>query len=153
MATAFRLGISLIPPATYGRLLLVICQLNIDRKYWYVGLQASCSPRCGDSSCSSQLHGMVERASQDNIGFSNLWRGALDIKCARVVDLGYVHENRVTRATNLSRNNPSVVDWCCEVRYIFRNMFEIFFLRTMCFLSTPFEKKNNSLGMMELPTL
>ena len=89
---------------------------------------------------------MVERASQDNIGFSNLWRGALDIKCARVVDLGYVHENRVTRATNLSRNNPSVVDWCREVRYIFRNMFEIFFSQNNVLLIYPFREKTQFFG-------
>lgn len=58
---------------------------------------------------------MVERAGQDNIGFSNLWRGATDIKCARVVDSGYVHEDRVTRATATRRNNPTVVDWSRQV--------------------------------------
>lgn len=58
---------------------------------------------------------MVERGGHDHMGFANLWRGASDIKCARVVDSGYVHEDRVTRAAATRLNNPTVADWSLQV--------------------------------------
>jgi hypothetical protein len=33
-----------------------------------------------------------------------------------VVDLGYVKEDRNTRAANVRLGNPSVMEWCAEVR-------------------------------------
>ena len=69
----------------------------------------------GDSAASAQLHGMTQRANVDHMGFSSLWRGADDIKCLRIVDSGYVWEDRVTRASASRNNNPTVAEWSRQV--------------------------------------
>ena len=79
------------------------------------GFQASCVPRMGDSSASAQLHGMAGRQGTDTRGFSNLWRGTPDIGCARVVDLGYVHEDRNVLASARLNGNPTVREACQQV--------------------------------------
>ena len=73
-------------------------------------------PRLGDAAVSSQIHGAAARAGRDRQGLHNLYRGAPDIGVARVVDLGYVKEDRNTRAANVRLGNPSVMEWCAEVR-------------------------------------
>ena len=70
----------------------------------------------GDSAASGQLHGMTERAGVDNVGFSSLWRGADNIKCMRIVDCGYVYQDRTAIASAARNNNPTVAQWCAQVR-------------------------------------
>jgi hypothetical protein len=74
----------------------------------FPGFQASCTPRCGDASCSAQLHGMVRRHGQHNLGFENLYRGTPTIGTARIVDAGYVYRDRNTVAANRRNGNQDV---------------------------------------------
>ena len=74
-------------------------------------------PRLGDAAVAAQVHGAAVRAGRDEQGCPNLYRGASDIGVARVVDLGYVKEDRNTRAANERLGNPSVMEWCAQVRY------------------------------------
>ena len=80
-----------------------------------LGFQCSCVPRMGDGNAAGQLHGMAQRHGLDHIGFSNLWRGTPHMGCARVVDDGYVHENRAGRGRAARNRNPSVHQVCDEV--------------------------------------
>lgn len=73
-------------------------------------------PRLGDAAAASQIHGAAVRVGRDHLGCNNLYRGTSDIGVARVVDLGYVKEDRNTRAANVRLGNPSVMEWCAEVR-------------------------------------
>lgn len=82
-------------------------------------------PRLGDAAVASQIHGSAVRAGRDHQGCHNLYRGSADIGTARVVDLGYVKEDRNTRASNVRLGNPSVVDWCAQVRLRICGFFEI----------------------------
>ena len=84
--------------------------------HWFQsGFQASTVPRLGDAAVASQIHGAAVRAGRDHQGCNNLYRGAPDIGVARVVDLGYVKEDRNTRAANARLGNPSVMEWCAQV--------------------------------------
>ena len=80
-----------------------------------IGFQASCVPCMGDGNASGQLHGMAERNNENRLGFPNLWRGTSTLGCARVVDSGYVHENRAGRGRARMNNNPNVQEWCEQV--------------------------------------
>ena len=83
---------------------------------YHLGFQASCVPRMGDGNAAGQLHGMAQRHGHDHLGFSNLWRGTPDIGCARVVDMGYIQENRAGRGCARINDNPTVQEWCQQVR-------------------------------------
>ena len=79
------------------------------------GFQGSCVPRLGDAAVGSLIHGSSERAGLDHIGPSNLFRGTADIGTARVVDKGYVKQDRNTLASNARLGNPSLPEWCQQV--------------------------------------
>jgi hypothetical protein len=81
----------------------------------YSGFQPSCTPRCGDASCTAQMHGMVRRHGESHSGFENLWRGTDEIKTMRVLDYGYVYEDRNTVAANLRNGNPDVATATAQV--------------------------------------
>ena len=80
------------------------------------GFQASSVPRCGDGAASAQLGGMVRRAGH-TLGFRNLFRGTPQLGAAKVVDLGYVYEDRNTLASARDNGNPTVRQQAVEVQY------------------------------------
>ena len=81
----------------------------------YPGFQGSCVPRLGDAAVASLIRGASERAGTEHIGASNLLRGTADIGTARIVDKGYVKQDRNTMAANARLGNPSLPEWCQQV--------------------------------------
>ena len=79
------------------------------------GPQGSTTPRLGDGAVSAQILGSTRRAGVDDLGCTNLFRGTPDIGTCRVVDSGYVHLDRNTRAANTRIGNPSLQEWCRQV--------------------------------------
>ena len=63
---------------------------------WKSGFQGICVPRLGDAAVASLILGVSERGGTEHIGASNLFRGTADIGTARIVDKGYVKQDRNT---------------------------------------------------------
>ena len=59
---------------------------------------------------------MVRRAGH-TLGFRNLFRGTPQLAAAKVVDLGYVYEDRNTLASARDNGNPTVRQQAVEVQY------------------------------------
>ena len=59
---------------------------------------------------------MVRRAGH-TLGFRNLFRGTPQLGAAKVVDLGYVYEDRNTLASARDNGNPTVRQQAVEVQY------------------------------------
>ena len=70
----------------------------------------------GDGAAVSQVIGATARAGVNDLGTSNLYRGTPDIGTCRVVDSGYINLDRNTRAANERIGNPSLQEWCQEVK-------------------------------------
>ena len=87
----------------------------------------------GDGNASGQLHGMAERNDENQLGFPNLWRGTSTLGCARVVDSGYVHENRAGRGRARMNNNPNIQEWCEQVKKLGVKKVLIFYFRKTYF--------------------
>jgi hypothetical protein len=86
------------------------------------GFQASCTPRCGDASCSAQQHGMVQRHGLNGNGFESVYAGTPDISTMRIVDYGYVYSDRNTTAANRRTGNqdvPTVTDQVDTITTVF----------------------------------
>jgi hypothetical protein len=62
-----------------------------------------------------QQHGMGRRRNRDHIGFARLWRGTPQWGTIRVVDLGYVFEDRAGMGRARMRGNISLHDQCQQV--------------------------------------
>ena len=69
----------------------------------------------GDGSGAAQLIGMAQRASQEDEGFSALWRGTPEMGLARVFDSGYPFMDRNSVATARRLGNPLVLEQCRQV--------------------------------------
>lgn len=69
----------------------------------------------GDHSATMQQHGMGRRRNRDHIGFASLWRGTPQWGLIRVVDLGYVFEDRAGMGRARMRGNISLHDQCRQV--------------------------------------
>ena len=107
----------------------------------YPGFQGSCVPRLGDAAVASLILGASERAEIEHIGASNLFRGTAEIGTARVVDKGYVKQDRNTIAANARLGNPSLPEWCQQVSKItFDEMLLITFIQEDVLLLWPFEE-------------
>ena len=101
--------------AIVGLYSLVSYYLLLTPMMWISGFQGSTTPRLGDGAVSSQILGSTRRAGVDELGCTNLFRGTPDIGTCRVVDSGYVHLDRNTRAANDRIGNPSLQEWCRQV--------------------------------------
>ena len=84
----------------------------------FEGFQGSTTPRLGDGAVISQVIGAAARGGLDHLGSCNLYRGTADIGTCRVVDSGYINLDRNTRAANERIGNPSLQEWCQEVKWI-----------------------------------
>jgi hypothetical protein len=78
-------------------------------------LISSATPRNGAAAVAGQMHGMVERAQVDNIGFSSLLRGTDEIACAMFLDAGYPFQDATSRAIRRRTGNPEILQWCLQV--------------------------------------
>ena len=121
ICSAYKLGMCATLLDIVGLFSLVSCHLSISFALilmWISGPQGSTTPRLGDGAVSAQILGSTRRAGVDDLGCTNLFRGTPDIGTCRVVDSGYVHLDRNTRAANDRLGNPSLQEWCRQVTYL-----------------------------------